>query len=268
MDSIYIVIVLVLLALAAMDLVVGVANDAVNFLNSSIGSKVAPMWVILTVASVGVIIGAMFSTGMMEIARSGVFYPEKFTFASIMMLFLAVMITDVILLDVFNTFGLPTSTTVSLVFELLGAAVAVALFTIWQNNETVDLAEYINTAKALKIISGIFVSVLISFVVGSVVMYISRLIFSFNYKKSFQYLGAIWGGIALTAIAYFAILKGLKGTTLISKEALVYLDQHTGLILLYTFAGMTALMALLQHLFKVKILTIIILAGTDRKSVV
>lgn len=262
MDSIYIVIVLVLLVLASLDLVVGVANDAVNFLNSSIGSKVAPMWIILTVASVGVIFGALFSTGMMEIARSGVFYPEKFTFASIMMLFLAVMITDVILLDVFNTFGLPTSTTVSLVFELLGAAVAVSLFTIWQNNEAVDLSQYINTARALKIISGIFISVIISFVVGSVVMYLSRLIFSFNYKKSFQYLGAIWGGIALTAIAYFAILKGLKSTTLISEEALSYVSEHTGTILMYTFVGMTLLMALLQHLFKVRILTIIILSGT------
>lgn len=262
MDSIYIVIVLVLLALAALDLVVGVANDAVNFLNSSVGSRVAPLWVILTVASVGVILGSFFSTGMMEIARSGVFYPEKFTFASIMMLFLAVMITDVILLDVFNTFGLPTSTTVSLVFELLGAAVAVSLFTIWQNNEVVDLTQYINTGKALKIISGIFVSVLISFAVGSVVMYISRIIFSFNYHKSFQYVGAIWGGIALTAIAYFAILKGLKSTTLISKENIQYLNDHTAIILLYTFLGMTALMALLQHLFKIKILKIIILSGT------
>ncbi|MEA4975826.1 MAG: inorganic phosphate transporter [Paludibacter sp.] len=262
MDSIYIVIVLVLLALAALDLVVGVANDAVNFLNSSIGSRVAPLWVILTVASVGVIIGSLFSTGMMEIARSGVFYPEKFTFASIMMLFLAVMITDVILLDVFNTFGLPTSTTVSLVFELLGAAVAVSLFTIWQNNEVVDLAQYINTGKALKIISGIFISILISFAVGSAIMYISRIIFSFNYHKSFQYLGAIWGGIALTAIAYFAILKGLKSTTLISKESIQYLNDHTAIILLYTFLGMTALMALLQHLFKIKILKIIILSGT------
>jgi phosphate/sulfate permease len=262
MDSIYIVIVLVLLALATLDLVVGVANDAVNFLNSSVGSRVAPLWVILTVASVGVIIGSFFSTGMMEIARSGVFYPEKFTFASIMMLFLAVMITDVILLDIFNTFGLPTSTTVSLVFELLGAAVAVSLFTIWQNNEVVDLTQYINTGKALKIISGIFVSVLLSFAVGSVVMYISRIIFSFNYQKSFQYVGALWGGIALTAIAYFAILKGLKSTTLISGESMQYLNEHTGIILLYTFLGMTGLMALLQHAFKVNILKIIILSGT------
>ncbi len=262
MDSIYIVIVLVLLALATLDLVVGVANDAVNFLNSSVGSRVTPLWVILTVASVGVIIGSFFSTGMMEIARSGVFYPEKFTFASIMMLFLAVMITDVILLDIFNTFGLPTSTTVSLVFELLGAAVAVSLFTIWQNNEVVDLTQYINTGKALKIISGIFVSVLLSFAVGSVVMYISRIIFSFNYQKSFQYVGALWGGIALTAIAYFAILKGLKSTTLISGESMQYLNEHTGIILLYTFLGMTGLMALLQHAFKVNILKIIILSGT------
>ena len=263
MDSIYIVIVLVLLGLAALDLVVGVANDAVNFLNSSIGSKVAPLWLILTVASVGVILGSLFSTGMMEIARSGVFYPEKFTFASIMMLFLAVMITDVILLDVFNTFGLPTSTTVSLVFELLGAAVAVSLFTIWQNNEVVDLSQYINTAKALKIISGIFISIIISFVVGTLVMYLSRLLFSFNYEKPFKYIGAIWGGIALTAIAYFAILKGLKGTTLVSKEFITYITEHTGTILIYTFAGMTGLMALLQHVFKVKILKIIILAGTS-----
>lgn len=262
MDSIYIVIVLVLLALAALDLVVGVANDAVNFLNSSIGSKVAPLWLILTVASVGVIIGSFFSTGMMEIARSGVFYPEKFTFASIMMLFLAVMITDVILLDVFNTFGLPTSTTVSLIFELLGAAVAVSLYTIWGNNDVVDLTQYINTAKALKIISGIFISVIISFSVGSIIMYISRLIFSFNYKQSFKYVGAIWGGIALTAISYFAILKGLKGTTLISKDVLVFISDNTGNILAITFVGMTVLMALLQHVFKVKILKIIILAGT------
>jgi phosphate/sulfate permease len=262
MDNIYIVIVIVLLALAALDLVVGVANDAVNFLNSSIGSKVAPLWLILTVASAGVILGSLFSTGMMEIARSGVFYPEKFTFASIMMLFLAVMITDVILLDVFNTFGLPTSTTVSLVFELLGAAVAVSLFTIWQNNEVVDLSQYINTGKALKIISGIFISVLISFAVGSLVMYFSRIIFSFNYTKSFLYVGAIWGGFALTAIAYFAILKGLKSTTLIPKESINYITEHTGLILCYTFVGMTGLMAFLQHVFKVKILKIIILSGT------
>jgi phosphate/sulfate permease len=165
MDNIYFIIVLVLLGLAALDLVVGVANDAVNFLNSSIGSKVAPLWVILTVASVGILIGSLFSSGMMEIARSGVFHPGMFTFPQIMMLFLAVMVTDVILLDVFNTFGLPTSTTVSLVFELLGAAVAVALFNIWQTDSGV-LIDYINSGKALTIISCILVSVFIAFAFG------------------------------------------------------------------------------------------------------
>lgn len=262
MDQIFFFIVLILLALAALDLIVGVSNDAVNFLNSSIGSKVAPLWVILTVASIGIILGSLFSTGMMEIARSGVFYPGQFTFASIMMLFLAVMITDVLLLDVFNTLGLPTSTTVSLVFELLGAAVAVALFTMWENNLTTDLSQYINSANALKIISGILLSVLVSFIAGSIIMYISRLIFSFRYEKSFRYLGAVWGGIALTAIAYFTILKGLKGTALVSTETLHFINQNTPTLLLYIFVGMTTLMASLQHFFKVNILKIIILSGT------
>lgn len=262
MENIYLVILIILLGLAVMDLVVGVANDAVNFLNSSIGSKVAPLWVILTVASAGVLIGSLFSSGMMEIARSGVFYPEKLSFSSVMMLFLAVMITDVILLDVFNTFGLPTSTTVSLVFELLGAAVAVSLFTIWQNNADVNLAEYINTGKALKIISGIFISVIIAFITGSIIMYFSRILFSFNYEKSFKWIGAIWGGVALTAITYFAVFKGLKGTTLVSKEFLDYSNQHIGSLLIYTLLGWSVIMAMLQHLFKVNILKIIILSGT------
>lgn len=262
MDSIYLIIVIILLGLAALDLVVGVANDAVNFLNSSIGSKVAPLWVIFTVASLGVLIGSMFSSGMMEVARSGVFYPEKFTFPTVMMLFLAVMLTDVVLLDVYNTFGLPTSTTVSLVFELLGAAVAVALFTIWTTGSGEYLGDYINSGKALAIISGIFISIAIAFVVGTIIMYISRLIFSFNYGKTFKFLGAIWGGIALTAITYFAIFKGLKGSVLVTPETLNYLDHNMGIALLYALIGWTLLMALLQHLFRVKILKVIVLAGT------
>lgn len=262
MDSIYLIIVIVLLGLAALDLVVGVANDAVNFLNSSIGSKVAPLWVIFTVASLGVLIGSMFSSGMMEIARSGVFYPEKFTFPAIMMLFLAVMLTDVVLLDLFNTFGLPTSTTVSLVFELLGAAVAVALFSLWTTGSGENLGDYINSGKALAIIGGIFISIAIAFVVGSIIMYISRLIFSFNYGKMFKYLGALWGGIALTSITYFAIFKGLKGSILVTPEMLSYLEYNMGTALLYTFLGWTLLMALLQHLFRVKIVKVIVLAGT------
>lgn len=262
MDSIYLIIVVILLGLAVLDLVVGVSNDAVNFLNSSIGSKVAPLWAIFTVASIGVLIGALFSSGMMEIARSGVFYPEKFTFPSIMILLLAVMLTDVILLDLFNTFGLPTSTTVSLVFELLGAAVAVALFTVWASGSGENLGEYINSGKALAIIGGIFISIAVAFIMGSLIMYLSRLIFSFNYRKPFKYLGALWGGLALTAITYFAIFKGLKGSVLVTENFLYYLEHNMGTALLYTFIGWTALMALLQHLFRVNILKIIVLAGT------
>ncbi|NLO72074.1 MAG: inorganic phosphate transporter [Porphyromonadaceae bacterium] len=262
MDPIYLIIVIILLGLAALDLVVGVANDAVNFLNSSIGSKVAPLWLILTVASVGVVVGALFSSGMMEIARSGVFHPEKLTFPAVMMLFLAVMITDVVLLDLFNTFGLPTSTTVSLVFELLGAAVAVSLFTIWTSENGGHLGEYINSGKALAIISGIFISIAVAFVVGTIIMYFSRLIFSFNYSKTFLYLGAIWGGIALTAITYFAIFKGLKGSVLMSDNFLYFLENHMGKAILYAFAGWTVLMGFLQFVFRVKILKVIVLAGT------
>lgn len=262
MESIYLIIVIILLGLAVLDLIVGVSNDAVNFLNSSIGSKVAPLWVIFGVASVGILIGTMFSSGMMEIARSGVFYPEKFTFPAIMMLFLAVMLTDVILLDLFNTFGLPTSTTVSLVFELLGAAVAVALFTMWTTDTGDHLGDFINSGKALAIIGGIFISIAVALIVGTVIMYISRLIFSFNYKKPFKILGALWGGIALTAITYFAVFKGLKGSVLVSEGFLTYLDNNMSTALLYTLVGWTAVMAIFQHLLRVNILKIIVLAGT------
>ncbi len=261
MDSIYLIIVIILLGLAVMDLIVGVANDAVNFLNSSIGSKVAPLWLILSVASFGVIVGSLFSSGMMEVARSGVFYPEKLTFHAVMILFLAVMLTDVVLLDVFNTFGLPTSTTVSLVFELLGATLAVSLYTIW-TNDSGSLGEYINSGKALAIISGIFISIAIAFIFGSFIMYISRLIFSFNYKKTYTYLGAIWGGIGLTAITYFAIFKGLKGSVLVSEEMMDYLNHNMGTAILYSFAGWTLLMAIFQFLFRINILKIVVLAGT------
>ncbi len=261
MDPIYLIIVIILLGLAVLDLTVGVANDAVNFLNSSIGSKVAPLWVILTVASVGVMLGTLFSSGMMEIARSGVFHPEMFTFKNIMMLFLAVMLTDVILLDVFNSLGLPTSTTVSLVFELLGAGVAVALFSIWQADGG-NLVEYINTGKALAIISGIFVSVAIAFVVGSVIMFISRVIFSFNYKKSFRYLGALWCGFALTAVTYFIVFKGLKGSPFVVTEFMDMIEANMAKTLLITFVGWTIIMAILQFVFRVNILKVIVLVGT------
>lgn len=261
MDPIYLIIVVLLLSLAALDLMVGVSNDAVNFLNSSIGSKVAPLWVILTIASIGVMFGAMFSSGMMEIARSGVFHPEMLTFPRVITLFLAVMITDVVLLDLFNTLGLPTSTTVSLVFELLGSAVAVSLFVIMENNGG-NISEYINTAKALAIISGIFISVAIAFITGSIIMYVSRLIFSFRYKNSFKYFGAFWGGIALTAITYFAVFKGLKNTTLIADSLKSFVENNMLIALLYGFLGWTVIMAIVQHIFRVNILKIIVLSGT------
>ena len=261
MDPIFLIIVVLLLGFAVLDLTVGVANDAVNFLNSSIGSKVAPMWVILTVASLGIMLGTLFSSGMMEIARSGVFHPEMFSFKNIMVLFLAVMLTDVILLDVFNSLGLPTSTTVSLVFELLGAAVAVALFSIWQANGG-DLVQYINSGKALAIISGIFVSIAIAFVVGSLIMFITRIIFSFKYKNSFKYLGAIWCGFALTAMTYFIVFKGLRGSPFMVTDFLDMIESNMARSLLVTFAGWTVIMAILQFVFRINILKIIVLIGT------
>ena len=197
METIYLLVVLFLAVLAISDLVVGVANDAVNFLNSAIGSRIAPLKVILTVASLGVLLGATFSSGMMEVARSGVFHPEMFYFQDVMVLFVAVMMADVLLLDIFNTFGLPTSTTVSLVFDLLGAAVAVSLFKIRQAGESFsELSKYINTDKALAIIGGILISVVIAFVVGLVVQYIARFLFTFNHERTYRIYGALFGGLA------------------------------------------------------------------------
>ena len=264
MGNLYIIIVVILLALAVSDLLVGVANDAVNFLNSAVGSKAAPRWVILGIASLGILIGSIFSSGMMEVAKSGVFHPNMFHFHDIMILFLAVMIADVILLDIFNSFGLPTSTTVSLVFELLGSAVVVSLFVISNDENALssNFAEYINSTKAMAIISGILSSVVIAFVCGSLLMYLSRLLFTFHYQKPFKYVGAIWCGLAFTAITYFAIFKGLKSTTLLSNENLTFLKEHTGLILLFVFACSSAIYAVFQHLFKFNILKITILIGT------
>lgn len=262
MDNIYLVIVVILMALAVSDLVVGVSNDAVNFLNSALGSKAAPRYVIMLVASAGIMLGSVFSSGMMEVARSGVFYPGQFHYHDVMMIFLAVMFTDVILLDMFNTFGLPTSTTVSLVFELLGSAVAVALVNVW-NAETVEsISTYINAGKAMGIISGILLSVVIAFTVGSIVMYVTRLIFSFRYKRSFRYLGAMWCGIALTAISYFAVFKGLKGSTIFGGTTPAWMELDTLVLLGGSFVMWTLVMALFQFLFRWNILKITILAGT------
>jgi phosphate/sulfate permease len=259
----YLIIVIVLLILAVADLIVGITNDAANFINSSVGSKAAPLRVILIIAGLGVMVGATFSSGMMEIARSGIFHPGQFYFSEIMIIFLAVMITDVILLDTFNTFGFPTSTTVSIVFELLGAAVAISIVKIAQSTDNIsDIGNYINTAKALAIIFGILFSVVIAFVFGTVIQFITRLIFSFDYKKYMQYFGALWGGIAITAIIYFILVKGAKGASFLTPEAIEWLSSNTMKVLLYSFISLTVILQLLISLFKVNILRIIVLVGT------
>ena len=261
--NIYLVFVVILFLLAISDLIVGITNDAANFLNSAIGSKVAPFKVILLIASLGVIVGATFSSGMMEIARSGVFHPDEFYFSEIMLIFLAVMITDVVLLDAFNTFGLPTSTTVSIVFELLGAAVAISLVKIFGSTDTLaDLGKYINSAKALAIISAILLSVVLAFSFGSLVQFITRLIFSFNYERSMKYYGAIWGSIAITAIVYFMLVKGAKGASFMTPEAIEWLHGNTMKLLIASFIGFAVLLQFLMIVFKINILRIIVLVGT------
>ena len=227
MSPLFTVIVIILAVLAIIDLIVGVSNDAINFLNSALGSKVAKRWIILTVAAAGILLGVLTSNGMMEVARNGVFHPEMFTFENVMILFVAVMLADVVLLNTFNALGLPTSTTVSLIFELLGASIAVAMFTIWNDPSLsfADLGNYINTEKAMVMISGILLSVVIAFTVGAILMYVSRVIFSFKYAKSLRRYGAIWCGLAIVGIVYFAIFKGMKSSGLISDDFNTKLNQ-------------------------------------------
>lgn len=269
MEEFYLILVVILFALAISDLVVGVSNDAVNFLNSAIGSKAAPKWVIFLMASLGVLIGATFSDGMMEVARKGIFHPDMFVFSEIMVIFLAVMITDIILLDAFNTFGMPTSTTVSIVFELLGAAVAVSFVKIQaMGNSVAELGNYINSDKALAIITGILVSVFIAFTVGALIQYITRLIFSFNYDKRMKYLGSIFGGMAITAITYFILIKGIKGSAFAEYETPtgetleVWVTTHTMTLLLYSFLGWALLIQVLKWIFNLNILKVVVLVGT------
>ena len=264
MDSIYLIILGFLLVLAVFDLIVGVANDAANFLNSAVGARVSSRGVILAVASIGIFIGTFFGSGMMEVAKSGVFHPDMFHFHDVMILFLAVLIADVIILDIYNSMGFPTSTTVSLVFELLGAAVVVGLFVIYKDPKalSLNLADYINSARALKILSAIFSSIVISLICGSVVMYLSRLLFTFQYEKKFKYIGAIWCGVALTAVAFFAIFKGLKNISFVSAETLKYLQDNSLQVMIIVFACSTALYTIMQHLFKINILKVTILIGT------
>ena len=249
--------------LAIIDLVVGVSNDAVNFLNSAIGSKAISFKITMIVASLGVLIGAMFSSGMMEIARSGIFVPSMFSFNDVMIIFLAVMIADILLLDVFNSLGLPTSTTVSIIFELLGAAVCLAVYKIVTSDESLDnLGAYINTQKASMIVYSILLSVFLSFSIGGFVQYISRLIFTFHFEKKLKYFGSIFGGVAISAITFFILIKGLKGVSFISKEQFEWIDHHQFLILGGNFIFFTVLSQVLITVFKVNILRVIILIGT------
>lgn len=263
MEQFFIFVVIILFLLAISDLIVGVSNDAVNFLNSAFGSKVAPFRIIMIIAILGVLVGATFSNGMMEVARKGIFNPEKFSFDEIMVIFLAVMLTDIILLDLFNTFGLPTSTTVSIVFELLGASVGIALVKLIADPEGINnLGTYINSSKALAIIFGILLSVVVAFIVGAIVMYLTRIIFSFNYKRYLKYFGAIWGGIAITAITYFIIIKGARGSSFMNDSTVAWISQNTDKLLIYSLLGWTILLQFLHWLFRLNIPKMIVLVGT------
>ncbi|MDO9261886.1 MAG: inorganic phosphate transporter, partial [Flavobacteriaceae bacterium] len=262
MENYYYMLIIALGFLAILDLVVGVSNDAVNFLNSAIGSKAVSMRTILIVASVGIVLGAITSSGMMEVARSGIFVPGKFYFSEIMIIFMAVMLTDVILLDFFNTLGLPTSTTVSIVFELLGAAVAMALIKISVNSQltTANLLEFINQAKAIEIISGILISVVIAFTVGGLVQFLSRLLLTFNFEKRPKIYSAIFGGLSLISITYFIVLKSFKGTSLDVFGG--YFESHKLLIFGAGFLIWATISYLLMAFFRVNVYKIIIVAGT------
>ncbi len=264
MEDIYIVMLVALFALAITDLVVGVSNDAINFLNSAIGSKAVSMRTIMIVASLGVAVGAIFSSGLMEVARKGIFMPGEFYFEEIMIIFMAVMITDVLLLDFFNSLGLPTSTTVSIVFELLGAAVCMAAIKIYTQTEgdLTMLGGYINTAKATEIIAGILLAVVVAFVIGTVVQYISRLVFSFQYEKKIKYVGSIFGGLSLTAILYFILIKGMKSLPFISEVTQLYINTHTITIVIIGLVFFTALSQFLMSVLKINILRTIIIIGT------
>lgn len=263
MDNIYLLMLVALAALAVVDIVVGVSNDAINFLNSAIGSKAISLRTIMIVASLGIFIGAVFSSGMMEVARKGIFNPGAFYFDEIMVIFMAVIITDILLLDFFNTLGLPTSTTVSIVFNLLGASIVMSLIKIGaSDSETfADLSNYINTDKAITIISGILLSVVIAFSVGAFVQWISRVIFTFQFEKKIKNFGAFFGGIALTSITYFIFIKGLKGTPYY-KDLSGILKDNELLIVFAAFIILTVFSYLFQKISQKSILLVIILVGT------
>ncbi|MFT5215157.1 MAG: phosphate/sulfate permease [Glaciecola sp.] len=263
MDNIYLFMLIAITVLAVVDIVVGVSNDAINFLNSAIGSKAISLRTIMIVASLGIFIGAVFSSGMMEVARKGIFVPAQFEFSEIMLIFMAVMITDILLLDFFNTLGLPTSTTVSIVFNLLGAAVVMSLIKISATDDQTfaDLGNYINTETASTIIIGILLSVIIAFTVGAVVQWISRLIFTFNYENKIKNVGVVFGGVALTAITYFIFLKGLKGTPYYGDLAGM-VEGNEVVIILGSFVFWVLFSYIFQIVTKKTVLLFVIAVGT------
>lgn len=261
METFYLFLIIFLFILAIFDLSVGVSNDAVNFLNSAIGSKAASFKVIMVIAAVGVFVGASLSNGMMDIARHGIYQPQHFFFSEIMCILLAVMLTDVVLLDIFNSLGMPTSTTVSLVFELLGGTVAISLVKIANSNGMLQLGDLLNTDKAFTVILGIFLSVAIAFFFGTVVQYISRLIFTFNYKKHAKYFVGLFAGLAATSILYFMLIKGLKSSSFMEGDLKELIYGNTDKVVWGAFIFFTVLMQVLYWL-KVNVFKVVILMGT------
>lgn len=261
METFYLFLVIFLFVLAVFDLSVGVSNDAVNFLNSAIGSRAASFKVIMVIAAIGIFVGASLSNGMMDIARHGIYQPQHFFFSEIMCILLAVMLTDVVLLDIFNSLGMPTSTTVSLVFELLGGTVAIALVKIAHSDGALQLGNLLNTDKAFTVILAIFLSVAIAFFFGTVVQYLSRLIFTFNYKKHTKYFIALFGGLAATSILYFMLIKGLKESAFMDSELKTLIYSNTDKVVWGAFIFFTILMQVL-HWLKVNVFKVIVLMGT------
>ncbi|WP_037317420.1 inorganic phosphate transporter [Salegentibacter sp. Hel_I_6] len=263
MQDVYLIILGLLFVLAITDLVVGVSNDAINFLNSAVGSKAVSLRSILIIASLGVAVGAIFSSGLMEVARKGIFLPQEFYFEEIMVIFMAVMLTDVLLLDFFNSMGLPTSTTVSIMFELLGAAVSVALIKIFSTtNDISQLVEFINVEKASEVIIGILLAIVIAFITGAIVQYFSRLVLSFKYEKKLKYSGAIFGGVSLAAIFYFILIKGLNSMAFVSDHFVEDVNNNRLQIIIFSLLGFTILSKVLISFFRVNILKIIVIVGT------
>ena len=261
--DIYLLLVVVLLIFAVADIILGVGNDAVNFLGPATGSKAASFRVIIAVAAVGILIGAMTAGEMMEIARSGIFVPGMFQFRDIMWIFVGVVVADTLLFNTFNSLGLPTSTSVSIVFELLGGSVAMALVNLNSGHGTADsVMSFINTGNVLTIVSAILLSIVFAFFFGYITQWISRLLFTFNYKKQMMRFGSLFGGIATTIISYFLIIKGLKQSNIISAERLAFIQENTMMILLICFAFWTVLIAICRKLFKMDVLKFVVLAGT------